>query len=335
MPGMYTGRPRRKTKKPVQGETKTMIPGVTDRPRLPRLGKIRLGTKAKSQSGKEYPKALDHFNFTDVPEVEEIYGKECRELPVILPADDPNVFFPTARKAYRKCGLFCACDDGETAHRVFVKEDKQGMAFLESEGRVVKDGAFYEMPCPGESCNYFENKMCKNLGRLLFILPDVPRFGVYEIATTSYNSIVNLMSMTDAIRNAVGTVSGVPLHLLLKPMQVQPDGKAKTVYVLELEYRGSYQQLAGVGLKIRAAGGGAAALLAPPEGDMPDDLYPHAAQALDAELGDGKAAVPEGDGRPPAIAGKVNGGGNGEPEMKPHPSGCLCVQCERERDIPL
>lgn len=346
-----------------------MIPGITDRRRLPRLGKIRLGEKAKGARG-EYPKKLDHFNFKDVPEVAEVYGDDCKELPIVLPADDVSVFFPTARKAYRTSGLFCACDDGEIARRVRVpieangKGDHQGEAFIKAEGLSVKPGEMFELPCPGESCDYFERKMCKNLGRLLFILPEIPRFGVYEIATTSYNSIVNVMSMTEAIRSAVGTVAGIPLTLCLKPMKVQPKGKATTVYVLELEFRGSYQTLATIGKQLRAAGGGAAALLGPAPEEPPDDLYPYAGQGLDAALGQadeppkGKLAPEPGEGKLDDISRKLAGrkhttengeaeaptGGNdddgeaAEPSVtaaasSSHPPGCMCNDCKAS-DLP-
>ncbi len=271
-----------------------MIPGVTTRNRLPRLGKIRLGEKGISKGGKEYPKALDHFSFVDVPEVGGIFPGQCRELyPVLLPADDEEVFFPTARKAYRKSGLFCACPDGETATRVYVKEDEQGNAYLKEHGQVCEDGEMFEMPCPGDECPYRERGFCKDLGRFLFMLPTVPKFGVYEISTTSFNSIVNVLNVTRAIRRAVGTVAGIPFALVLKPMTVQPEGKSKTVYVLDLEFRGSLQQLAGMGRRLKAAGGGALGLLEAPKDETPDDLMPHAGAALDAELG-GPALPPPG-----------------------------------------
>ena len=37
------------------------IAGLTDKPRMPRQGKIRLGIKKMSASGKEYPSAVDYF----------------------------------------------------------------------------------------------------------------------------------------------------------------------------------------------------------------------------------------------------------------------------------
>ena len=53
----------------------TKIKGLSDKRRLPRLGKIRLGVKAISQkSGKEYPKETDYF--VCPPEVQAVYGEK-------------------------------------------------------------------------------------------------------------------------------------------------------------------------------------------------------------------------------------------------------------------
>src|SRR3990167_11063762 len=142
-----------------------MIPGISDVRRLPRLGKIRLGMKRTSDAGKAYPAALDHFNFKDAPGVEAIYGANCSEIDIVIPVEDSNVFFPQALKAYRSSGLFCRCDDGQTATRVRVGPDEkgqprdaQGEAWLAKTGEAVDVGDMFEMPCPHHECPFFERK---------------------------------------------------------------------------------------------------------------------------------------------------------------------------------
>jgi len=276
-----------------------VIPGVTDRRRLPRLGKIRLGEKRENANGRAYPAKLDYFSFRDVPEVEKIYGAQCRSIfPVVFPSDDEETWFPTSRSAYRQTGLFCRCSDGETATRVRVPVeqrgdriagDEQGEAYIAEHKLDVKPGAMYELPCPGDDCPYTEGKFCRRLGRLFFMLPKVPKFGVYEITTTSFNSIVNVLNYARSVQGLTGGVlAGIPFALLLKPMKVQPGGKATTVYVLELECLLSLSQLAGMSRRIRLGGGPLAGYL--PAGDVeaadetPDDLYGHAGADLDASL---------------------------------------------------
>lgn len=270
-----------------------MIPGITDRSRLPRLGKIRLGEKRQGKRG-EYPAALDHFSFRDTPELEEVFGRQCREIyPVLIPVEQEDTWFHTSRSAYTKSGLFCRCSDGETAIRVNKGLDKnkpldpQGWRFLQEQGLEVDTGEMFEMPCPGEECLYFQKGWCKNLGRLQFFVLASPKFGVYEIATTSINSIRNVLSSARAIRAQAGRITSIPLALRLVPMQVSPEGKAKTVYVLELQFRdGGIGKLLDIS---RSAGALPRPQLVEPPAkarDVPDDLYPEGGRQLGRVMGD-------------------------------------------------
>src|SRR3990167_2672876 len=234
-----------------------MIKGISDVRRLPRLGKIRLGEKKISAgSGKQYPSKLDHFNFKDVPEVAAVYGDNCKELDILLPVENQDIFFSQERKAYRLTGLFCKSSDGDTATRVRVGIsdgmgkvpkgailDPEGEAFIKEQGIECGPGEMFELPCLGEGCSFTENKMCRPIGRLLFMLPKVPKFGCYEISTTSFNSMVELNSYLEAIRGTAGRVSMIPLKLQLVPKQVQVAGKATGIFHLKIAYAGTVSDL--------------------------------------------------------------------------------------------
>ena len=233
-----------------------MIKGISDVRRLPRLGKIRLGEKKKGERG-DYPSKLDHFSFKDVPWVAEVYGDNCKEIDIILPVENQDTFFSQERKAYRKAGLFCKSSDGDTAVRVRVGVsdgknstapagtvmDPEGEAHLKETGEAVEVGEMFELPCAGEHCSFTDKKMCKPIGRLLFMLPKVQRFGCYEISTTSFNSMMTLNSYIEAIRGTAGRVSMIPLRLRLVPKQVQVNGKATGIFHLELVYAGTMTEL--------------------------------------------------------------------------------------------
>lgn len=269
-----------------------MIPGITDRNRLPRIGKIRLGEKRESKGGKEYPAALDHFSFVDCPEVEAIYGKECKGLyPVIFPSDDEEITFPTARKAYGTSGLICACRDGVTATRVCTgKQDEQLDAYCaEHQIQKPQEGEMVEMPCPGQDCPWSQHDLCKPIGRLMFMLEDVPKFGFYEICTTSFNSMQNVLGVLRSMKAIVGRVAGMRFALKLVPQQVQPKGeKAKTVHVLALEVRESLKGL--VAAKHRLDASGDSTHLLDSVDDTPDDLMPQGGARLEDKLA-GQATV--------------------------------------------
>jgi hypothetical protein len=71
---------------------------------------------------------------------------------------------------------------------------------------------------------------------LMFILYKVPGMGVWQIDTSSVNSIININSCADYIRAVFGKISWIPLQLTIEPKEVQnpESGKRQTVYVLNL-----------------------------------------------------------------------------------------------------
>ena len=276
-----------------------MIEGVTNRFRLPRIGKIRLGVKVE---GRNYPKATDHFVFTDAPGLEKAYGSRCTELEIVFPTEDIDTFFPTGRKAYRATGLFCASYDGQTALRQCVPDlavyksgphkgepivdketgeqlpvDPDGYRAHTEDG--VKAGDMFEMECPGNDCRFWESKSCQRNGRLLFLVPKVTTKGCFEISTTSIHGIGDLSDQLAWIKlqyGGKGRLSWVSWKLRLVPIKVAPEGRAKTVYVLELEFRDG-----GVKRLLEARGKPAGLLMGDIPQDTPDDLYPNAGRDLD------------------------------------------------------
>lgn len=293
-----------------------MIPGVTTKHRLPRLGKIRLGEKRISQGGKEYPAALDYFNLVDAAAVKSVLGDKPKDLfPILLPSNDIDAFWRTSRSAYgRGTGLFCRCQDGVTATRVYKgQQDGQGFAWVKEHGLDLDEGDLFDMPCAGDDCPFFEKKHCKNLASFDFFMPQVPGFGTWCIQTSSFNSIRNIESTLIALRDALGgQIAGIPLGLRLVPLQAQVEGKAKTVHVLELICPFNLQQLAGLRRRAIAAGGAAVALIEDKD-PAPDDLYAFGGGSLEEALGgpkvDRSRLEPEPwAGKLDALAGKLKNG---------------------------
>ncbi len=197
------------------------IKGLSDARRLPRLGKIRLGIKKISpKTKKEYPSETDYFVCPE--EVEKIYGKTPRELDVMLPVEDIGITFPQAYEYYGSGkGLKCI-GDGETAER-------------------KDDGGFWqERDCP---CELFEEGKCSQRAHLSVILPEVSVGGIYQIDTSSYNSIIDLNSSIDYVKAMVGRVAMVPLKLVRQPTDTHHEGKKQTHYTLRLEFPGNLETI--------------------------------------------------------------------------------------------
>lgn len=292
------------------------IPGISEIRRLPRIAKIRLGEKRKNERGAEYPAKLDHFNLKDAPAVEAIYGKNCKELDIMIPVEDSEIFFSQQLKAYRLTGLFCRSNDGVTASRVRVGQaqedsnnrkkgdwlDPSGETFIKAQGLDVKIGEVFDLPCPGDDCAFKQNKMCRGIARFMFMIPKVPQFGVFEISTTSFNTIVELNSYIEAIRNAAGRVSMIPLKLRLVPKDVVVNGKKSGIFHLKLEYQGTVAQLREfVATKALPAPHPAAAMPEADPADIPDDLVRSGGADLEEHLG-GEVGEPASDSFDPDAA---------------------------------
>lgn len=167
------------------------IPWIDERqPRFRRIGRIRLGHKAKSaRTGGEYPVADPHFVLTDAPDLVELLGEHPTSIPIEFIFDDQELTFPHYMRRYSKSGLLCL--GGKTILYRKVQEGgkwredvKDGKA-LDAAGKVIWDGDNQErartVPCDGETCPYYKNGECKPTGFLRFIVRGAERQGFYDI----------------------------------------------------------------------------------------------------------------------------------------------------------
>lgn len=231
------------------------IAGLTDRPRLVRLGKIRLGVKKVSAKGNEYPSAVDYF--VCPPEVTKVYGEKPRELDIMFPDDDVAKVAGAAYKMYTATrGKICT-SDGLTAVRIVDDEVLAGNASPTQEqldrALVRPDTKAFsrrEIPCPNAECRFFQDDQCKVVMNLMFVLYKVPGIGVYQLDTGSYNSIVDVRGGIELVRRITnGRLRGVPLKLRVKPTTAYPEGKKKNVFTLELVSMEKLEALAEFGEK--------------------------------------------------------------------------------------
>jgi hypothetical protein len=191
----------------------TKIKELSDRRRMPRLGKIRLGVKVVSpRTGKEYPKETEYFVVPS--EVAKVYGNRPSELDVMLPINDIEAVFPQAYKWYGESkGLKCI-GNGETAMR--LNDKTQTME---------------ERDCP---CELLETNGCSRRAHLLVILPAINMGGVYQIDIGSYHSIVDINSGLDFVQALVGRFAMVPLKLKRVPKETNANGQRQLHHTLQV-----------------------------------------------------------------------------------------------------
>lgn len=230
------------------------IKGLT--PGLPERGKIKIGRKGdarESSGGKAFqlPQKLDHFvvttlergadgNFVRDEAIHATLGEAPTEIPVRLLFHDPELCFQSRLACYKGRTLWCT-GDGQTAQRLDAEMKRQ------------------PVPCPCErSAPGYEGKdVCKVNGTLSVLIDAAPAIGgVWKLRTTSYNTVVGMMSALSLIHKITGGVlANLPLTLALRPKAVASptDGKAQTVYVAALEYRGSMDALREEGYRAAMA----------------------------------------------------------------------------------
>ncbi|MFH1775079.1 MAG: hypothetical protein ABH839_00255 [Chloroflexota bacterium] len=253
------------------------IKGLTERRLLPRLGKIHLGIKVKNEDGVEYPRMLDYF--VCPPEVKAVFGERPKELRIIIPVEDEERWATQYYRCYSKTkGLVCK-GDGETAMRMV---DVKTGALAD---RTSKKAEMREVACAGRHCPYYEHR-CKEVMNLRFLLPEVPGMGVWQVDSSSINSIKNINSAAFLIKQLYGRISMLPLLLTFEPMMVisPVDGKRKRVSALNLRTKESMVDL----MQIAAMKPADMLLRMPVADDEPGEMAPEMAEA---EAADGLPAT--------------------------------------------
>lgn len=238
--------------RPLMKPQRTMaIKGLI--PSLPERGKIKIGAKGAiktSRNNNEFqpPMKLDHFvittldrgpdgNFKRDDEIHAILGDKPTEIPVRLLYDDPTLNFVTRYACFAGRTLWCA-GDGETAQR------------LTQDG---KEHVTVQCPCHRQDPAYEGNDKCKINGSLGVLIEGAGGIGgVWKFRTTSYNSVVGIMSTLSFLRSITGgPLSNIPLTMAVRPKQVSdPRGRQQTIYVVSLEFAGDIPALQHIGHQI-------------------------------------------------------------------------------------
>ncbi len=228
---------------------KNLMPGLVER------GKIKIGMKGEwresQSSGKKFqlPTKLNHFvittmergadnNFNRDEVLHQALGEKPVSIPIRLLYDAIELNFQTRYSCYRGTTLLCF-GNGE-------------------KGNPMKDtaGTRGECPCP---CNHQDPKYtgadkCKINGTLSVMIDQAGSVGgVWKFRTTSYNSVVGILSSLVLIKRiSGGALAGIPLDLTIQPKTVANplDGKMQTIYVVGIEFRGSVKQLQDAGYTI-------------------------------------------------------------------------------------
>lgn len=238
------------------------IKGVSEVIRLPRLGKIRLGVRKENGEGISCPVSTEYFVCPD--EVKKVFGEKPRDLRIMFPTEDSRQWASQYLRCYSASNRLICRGDGETA---LARVDIHTGEISTMEGQETE---LLEITCNPAKCAYYKKSLCRRVMNLQFILPDCPGFGVYQLDTSSFFSIVNVNSCMELIQGVCGRLSMIPLSLKLADKEVQVDGKPKTVRVLNLTAPYSLIEIQ----RYAQIPPGQVLLLPAPDSEAPDDLFP-------------------------------------------------------------
>lgn len=258
------------------------IKGLSEQRRLPREGKIHLGVKVVQEGKEPYPKAVDYFVLPEgeAPgsqhhdELVRAFGEKPKELRIVLPLEDEEAIASQYYRCYtRTRGLVCRGDGELCARMVDLKTGD--IPDKDTVGTEMK-----EMSCQGRECPDYKAGKCREMMHLQFMLPEISGLGVWQIDTSSINSIRNINSNLSLLKAIYGRISMVPLILSLQKIEVTPPGvKKKSVYVLDIHHTDSM-----IAALIKAKKPPMELLMGPPDAEQAErdiaDLWPESEQEV-------------------------------------------------------
>lgn len=272
------------------------IKGLTENRRLPRVGKLYLGIKVKGKGGKEHPKAVDYIVCPETlpngdpnpnrADFVKVFGEQPRSIRIMFPVDNEDVVLSQYYRAYSSSrGLVCK-GDGEQCRRMV---DAETGDLANRDSRAVE---WKVMPCGGVECPDYLSKpqRCREVMNLQFMIPELPGMGIWQIDTSSINTIKNLNGSAAFVKGIYGRLAFIPLILQMEQIQVTPeDGKKKKVWVLSITTPTNLADSAKLATQSRVqlmAAMGPRLLLPTPDDEAPD-LVTEDADASESKFEEG------------------------------------------------
>jgi len=127
-----------------------------------------------------------------------------------------------------------------------------------------------EITCNPEKCFSYQRGDCRRVAEFAIPVARLPRFGVYQLDTSSFYSMVNVNSSLELISSTCGRLSMLPLSLKLIEREYKPEAENQTFKILSF----NYALLTIWDPKIRPGPARSILLLPAPDSEAPDDLFP-------------------------------------------------------------
>lgn len=221
------------------------------RPRLPELGKIKIGGKGETRRGKggrewQLPVKYTHFvvttrqrgqdgNFVRDEAIHRVIGPKPTELDIRLMWDLPEQNFRASLTAYDGKKRVCEGDGTRAYDRALGREIPCTCPLLKQH-----EGGYDGPSRP------VGKVVCKPYGVLSVILEAAEVYGGYYVfRTTSWETISAITAALHTFREQFGFLAGLPLRMVMYPTTdtYEEGGQTKTSqsYKVGLVVRGSFE----------------------------------------------------------------------------------------------
>lgn len=208
-------------------------------PQLSEVGGIRIGRKRQGGGAETF----DHFIFTTPDKdpatgefyrdaaMTELYGDNCRAVPVRFLSDNITEIFTTFYAEYGTGGMKIRGD---------------GVNWIVTN----PDGSKTQIEDPEGKHGFLNNPNIKPQGILTVLVDGQDSVGtVYRFRTTGWNSIKGMLASLslcgEIAKRAGGRIAFLPMTLVYRTKEVTPKGERykKTIPVITVEFRGSIEEL--------------------------------------------------------------------------------------------
>lgn len=203
---------------------------------LPEIGKIKIGIKAQTASGKEYPKAIDYFrptgNFAN--EFAKLYGEKPQSLQIAFVSDDISEVCNERFESWEK-GKRYGYGDGETF--------------------TIWDGAKYIENVPASDPKVRAMKWDRTLTLRFVLLKMKGILGYWSFQSKAKEvTIPSIVKSFDLVKERAGSVIGFPFNLQVEMKKSYSPGEARTYPVVSLIPNFSEESMEAVRAYIESGG---------------------------------------------------------------------------------
>jgi hypothetical protein len=201
---------------------------------LPVVGKIKIGDKKKSQSGKEYPVSLDYFRPTGkyAKVFEKQYPGKPNNITIIFIDDNPDYSCNERYEGRDDKGKLAGKGDGENWELYNETTDSYESVDKEILTNITKQ----------------RKLIWSEILTLRFIIPKLSGLmGVWEFTTKGKKSSLGYIRDTyDMITKQAGTVVNLPFDLCVEKVKSQKPGSTRVFPVVTLVPHISHENISKV-----------------------------------------------------------------------------------------